>query len=65
MGHFKEDVSSEVGLYQTSINNQTETYLGQWDKGVFEGIGMYIYSDNSIYMGNYRHDTKHGPGFLN
>ena len=40
MGHFKEDVSSEVGLYQTSINNQTETYLGQWDKGVFEGIGI-------------------------
>jgi len=28
MGDFTDDVSNGVGLYSTTANNQTETYLG-------------------------------------
>lgn len=64
VGQFEEDVSSGVGVYETRAGNERECYAGQWKSGMFDGNGIYMYSDKSVYLGSYLRDQKHGPGFL-
>jgi hypothetical protein len=49
-------------MYEIKVANETETYCGQWKQGVSHGHGLYIFSDQSLYMGAYKNDQKHGLG---
>jgi hypothetical protein len=31
---------------------------------MFDGLGLYLYSNKTVFMGNYSKDQKHGPGVL-
>lgn len=64
MGQFENDVSTGLGIYETRVGNECETYCGRWRQGMFDGYGLYQYSDGSLYMGQYSNDQKHGVGVL-
>ena len=41
-----------------------ERYMGEWQDGMFNGLGSYVFADGSYYFGGFRDDQKFGFGTL-
>jgi hypothetical protein len=41
-----------------------EKYLGEWEEGLLDGQGMYMYNDGSVYQGRFKNDKKEGNGVI-
>ena len=40
----------------------TQRYEGEWENGVKQGKGVYIWSDDEYYEGEWRNDERDGQG---
>ena len=41
-----------------------EQYLGRFDEGRFNGVGLYTYADGHKYVGEYRNNRREGQGIV-
>lgn len=41
----------------------TEIYLGQFRRNMFNGLGVYYYKDGGYYVGQFNDNLKNGPGY--
>lgn len=49
-------------LWVKKGKSYARTYVGDWDRGVRSGQGVYYYPDNSVYRGDWENNRKNGQG---
>ena len=59
-GHFQNDRSEGFGIY-TNAENTSKCY-SDWKNDYQNGIGMEIWEDRSIYIGEFKDGKKYGVG---
>lgn len=50
------------GYGLTSWENSSHRYLGLYNNGLREGLGIYFFSPNEYYYGNFKDGERHGKG---
>eukprot|EP01083_Nonionella_stella_P125138 378369_1 len=60
----KEGANHGVGNVTWGEEPDVTSYIGQWDHGAPDGIGEYVYSDDSSYLGQFKANNFHGEGKL-
>lgn len=61
--HDREIVKKLYARSRPHMNTLTKGYRGEFNaSGERHGWGMYIYIDQTMYEGEWRHDKKHGEG---
>lgn len=46
----------------TAVFSNGDVYDGEWECGMFDGVGTYTYSDKSWYSGSWKAGMPHGKG---
>eukprot|EP01033_Poteriospumella_lacustris_P007620 gene7620-5478_t len=49
-------------LWVKKGKSYARTYVGDWDRGVRSGQGVFYYPDNSVYRGDWESNRKNGQG---